>query len=161
MILLAPAYMFTPLLAGVVTCLVGGPSFETAGLRLPRGRFRWLAIAAAVPIVLVLVGAGIALAVPGVEFVPDANPLTGERIDVTETQPQDSEAAAGPELPGWPWNLLLTVVAALVFGATINAVLASGEEFGWRGVLRTELSPVGFWVLRRSSAYSGVSGTRR
>ncbi|SDR30564.1 CAAX protease self-immunity [Natronobacterium texcoconense] len=153
MLVLLPAYMFTPMLAGIVTCIAGGPSFEAAGLRFPHGRFRWLAVAAAVPILLVLVGTAIALAIPGVEFVPDANPLTGEGTEFAETQTQDGEAAAGPDLPGWPWNLLITIVAALVFGVTINAVLAFGEEFGWRGVLLTELAPFGFWG---ASAIIGV-----
>ncbi|APW97079.1 CAAX protease family protein [Halobiforma lacisalsi AJ5] len=144
MLALAPAYMFTPMLAGIATCIVGPPSFEAAGLRLPRGRFRWLAVAVAVPIVLVLLGTAISLGLPGVEFVPDANPLTGEGTQFA--QPQDGEATpAGPSLPGWPWNLLISIVAAVVFGVTINGVFAFGEEFGWRGVFLTELAPLGFW----------------
>ncbi|RQH00881.1 CPBP family intramembrane glutamic endopeptidase [Natrarchaeobius oligotrophus] len=148
MIVLAPAYMFTPFFAGVVTCVVGPPSFERAGLRVPWSRLRWLAVAAAAPIVLLLAGTALALAVPGVEFVPDANPLTGEG---TEFAPADEPA--GPSLPDWPLNLLVAIVAALIFGVTINAIFALGEEFGWRGVLLTELAPLGFW---KASAVIGV-----
>ncbi|GAB3678577.1 CPBP family intramembrane glutamic endopeptidase [Halopiger thermotolerans] len=149
MILLAPAYMFTPLLAGIVTCVSGALSFERAGLRLPRGRLRWLAVAAVVPLVLVLVGTALAVALPGTEFVPDANPLTGAGSSFEQPETAD----AGPSLPGWPLNLLLTIVVAVVTGATINAVFAFGEEFGWRGVLQTALAPLGFW---RASALVGL-----
>ncbi|EMA40903.1 CPBP family intramembrane glutamic endopeptidase [Halobiforma nitratireducens] len=151
MIALAPLYMFTPMLAGIATCIVGPPSFEAAGLRFPWNRLRWLAVAVVAPIVLVLLGTAVALGVPGVEFVPDANPLTGEGTEFA--QQSEQEAPAGPSLPGWPWNLLVTIAAAVVFGVTINAVLAFGEEFGWRGVLLTELAPLGFWG---ASAVIGV-----
>ncbi|RQG94637.1 CPBP family intramembrane glutamic endopeptidase [Natrarchaeobius chitinivorans] len=152
MIALAPAYMFTPMLAGILTCIVATPSFERAGLRFPWNEYRWLAVAAVAPIVLILIGTGLSILLPGVEFVPDANPLTGEG---TEFAPEggDADAPVGPSLPEWPLNLLITVVAALVFGATINAVFAFGEEFGWRGVLLTELAPLGFWG---ASAIIGV-----
>lgn len=156
MIALAPGYMFTPMLAGIATCIAGSPSFERAGLRFPWSRVRWLAVAAAVPIVLVLLGTGLALALPGVEFVPDANPLTGEGTEFADVQDQNGDAGdapAGPSLPGWPLNLLVALVAALVVGATINAAFAFGEEFGWRGVLLTELAPLGFWG---ASAVVGV-----
>ncbi|WP_253184615.1 CPBP family intramembrane glutamic endopeptidase [Natrialba sp. SSL1] len=151
MVALAPAYMFTPMLAGIATCIVGSPSFEAAGLRFPWQRLRWLAIAAIVPIALVLLGIAIALALPGVEFVPDANPFTGEGTEFAPADPADQPE--GPSLPDWPFNLLVTIVAALITGATINAVLAFGEEFGWRGVFLTELSPYGFWP---ASAAIGV-----
>ncbi|ELZ06646.1 CPBP family intramembrane glutamic endopeptidase [Natrialba aegyptia] len=150
MIAFAPAYMFTPMVAGIVTCLTGSPSFEQAGLRAPWGRLRWLAIAVAVPLVLILLGTGIALLLPEVSFVPDANPLTGEG---TEFAPTDAEQPAGPSLPDWPLNLLVTIVVAVVAGVTINAVLAFGEEFGWRGVFLTELAPYGFWP---ASAATGL-----
>ncbi|MEY7849282.1 lysostaphin resistance A-like protein [Natrarchaeobius sp. A-rgal3] len=140
MILLAPAYMFTPMFAGIVTCVVGGSSFERAGLRFPWNRVVWLGVAAAAPIVLILAGTAVSILLPGVEFVPDADPLTGAG---TEFAP--AEEPVGPSLPGWPFNLLLAIVLAIAVGATINAIFAFGEEFGWRGVLLTELAPLGFW----------------
>ena len=141
MIVLAPGYMFTPLLAGVVTCVVASKPVDRAGLRVPWDRLYWLPIAGVVPIALVLVGTAVALGEPGVEFVPDANPLGGEGTEFAG----QGEAAAGPELPGWPYNLLVTIVASLALGATINAAFALGEEFGWRGAFLTELAPLGFW----------------
>ncbi|NUB90097.1 CPBP family intramembrane metalloprotease [Haloterrigena sp. SYSU A121-1] len=142
MVVLAPLYMFTPMLAGIATCLVGPPSFERAGLRVGWGRLRWLAVAAVVPIALVLLGTALSLALPGVEFVPDANPLTGEGTDFAQTQGGEP---VGPSLPGWPLNLLATIAVAIGVGATLNVIFAFGEEFGWRGAFLTSLSPLGFW----------------
>ncbi|WP_394352362.1 CPBP family intramembrane glutamic endopeptidase [Natronolimnobius sp. AArcel1] len=145
LILLAPAYMFTPFFAGLATYIAAGKSFERAGLRFPWNRLQWLALAALIPIVLVLLGTGLALGLPGVEFVPDANPLTGEGTDFAQVpEGADGETPDGPSFD-WPLNLLVALVAALVVGATINAIFALGEEFGWRGVLLTELAPLGFW----------------
>lgn len=44
-------------------------------------------------------------------------------------------------------------VGALFAGATVNAVVALGEELGWRGLLQRELAPLGFW---RSSLVIGL-----
>ncbi|MDQ2050286.1 CPBP family intramembrane glutamic endopeptidase [Natronolimnohabitans sp. A-GB9] len=142
MLVLAPLYMFTPMLAGIVTCIVASPSFERAGLRVGWNRLSWLGIAAIVPIALILLGTALSVALPGVEFVPDANPLTGEGTDFAQVEEGEP---AGPSLPDWPLNLLVAIVAALVLGVTLNAVFAFGEEFGWRGVFLTILTPLGFW----------------
>jgi membrane protease YdiL (CAAX protease family) len=40
---------------------------------------------------------------------------------------------------------LMTAVQGVVFGTTINALAAFGEEMGWRGLLYTQLRPMGFW----------------
>jgi membrane protease YdiL (CAAX protease family) len=40
---------------------------------------------------------------------------------------------------------LMVVVQGIVAGTTINALAAFGEEMGWRGLLYTQLRPMGFW----------------
>jgi membrane protease YdiL (CAAX protease family) len=42
-------------------------------------------------------------------------------------------------------GFFLILLIGLVSGTTINAVLAFGEEMGWRGFLFKELKPLGFW----------------
>jgi membrane protease YdiL (CAAX protease family) len=49
-----------------------------------------------------------------------------------------------------PWGGL---TLALLAGATVWLPGALGEELGWRGLLRTELEPLGFW---RSSLVIGL-----
>lgn len=43
------------------------------------------------------------------------------------------------------WGFLLMTLQAFIAGTTINAILAFGEEMGWRGFLFKELKPIGFW----------------
>lgn len=122
---LASVYMFSPLVAGAVVCVVHGISFGSVGFRF--GRPRWLV--AAVLIALPLVGLTflIAIAVPGVGYNPAADPLPGL------------------SLPGGVLGVLAMFGLILAIGSTVNAVFAFGEEFGWRGYLLWELAPWGFW----------------
>ena len=40
---------------------------------------------------------------------------------------------------------LMVISQGIVAGTTINALAAFGEELGWRGLLYTNLRPMGFW----------------
>ncbi|WP_435064199.1 CPBP family intramembrane glutamic endopeptidase [Halobaculum sp. EA56] len=124
-IALAPAYMFSPMVAGLVVCLGTGVPLSDVGLRL--GRPRWLAVAAAAALPLVGATLLLAVAVPGVGFDPAVDPVPWL------------------DLPSGPAGVLATLLLALGLGATVNAVFALGEEFGWRGYLLWELAPLGFW----------------
>ncbi|WP_096391789.1 CPBP family intramembrane glutamic endopeptidase [Halopenitus persicus] len=124
-IALAPAYMFSPMLAGLVICLRRDIPLSAVGLRT--GRWRWLAVAAVVALPLVGLTLLIAVAVPGVGFDPAANPTPGLA------------------LPSGVLGVIATFGLVLGLGATVNAVFAFGEEFGWRGYLLWELAPLGFW----------------
>jgi membrane protease YdiL (CAAX protease family) len=124
-ITLAPVYMFSPMVAGLAVSLYTDIELSTVGLRW--GRLRWLATAAVVALPLIGLTLAFAIAVPGVDFDPNATPIPGL------------------DLPPGPLGVAVTVGLALVLGATINAVFAFGEEFGWRGYLLWELAPLGFW----------------
>lgn len=125
MVGLAPIYMFTPLGAAGVVMWRHETRPSTVGLRL--GRVRWLVIAAIVPVALALVALGLSLAVPAIGFDPGA------------------DLVPGLDLPGGIPGLLATFALAIGLGVTVNAALAFGEEFGWRGYLLWELAPLGFW----------------
>ncbi len=122
---LAPAYMFSPMIAGLAVCLRWKIPLSAVGLRI--GRLRWLAAALVVSLPLVGVTLALAVAVPGVGFDPSVDPLPG--ID----------------LPSGVVGVGVLFGLVLAIGGTINAVFAFGEEFGWRGYLLWELSPLGFW----------------
>lgn len=124
-ITIAPVYMFSPMVAGLIVCFSQDISVSTVGLR--RGRLRWLAVAAVVALPLIGLTLVFAVAVPGVAFDPTADPIPGL------------------ELPPGLLGVMVTVGLALVLGSTVNAIFAFGEEFGWRGYLLWELAPWGFW----------------
>jgi len=124
-IALAPAYMFSPLVAGLVVCLTRDVSLSTVGLRV--GRPRWLAAAVGCSVALVGLMLALALAVPGIGLETGVDPIRGV------------------DLPGGIAGLAAALALAVVLGATVNAVFAFGEEFGWRGYLLWELAPLGFW----------------
>lgn len=129
---LGMAYMFTPLLAGLVVCLLYGVSLWNVGLGL--GRRRWLAASVLVGLTLIGLTLAVSLAVPNIGFDP-----TG--------------ASSGPSGMA---GVLTALAATVAIGITINAVTAFGEEFGWRGYLLWELAPLGFW--KASVAIGAVWG---
>lgn len=124
-IALAPAYMFSPMVAGLAVCWRRDVPLSTVGLRV--GRPRWLAAAAVAALPLVGLTLALAVAAPGVGFDPSIDVVPG--------------VALPRGLPG----VLATFGLVLALGATVNAVFALGEEFGWRGYLLWELAPLGFW----------------
>jgi membrane protease YdiL (CAAX protease family) len=133
-IALAPAYMFSPLIAGLVVCLRWDIQLTAVGLRT--GRLRWIAVAAVSAIPFVGVTLLVAIAVPGISFDPAVDPVPGLHLP--------------PGLLG----VAATFGLVLALGSTINALFAFGEEFGWRGYLLWELAPWGFW---KASSAIGAS----
>lgn len=133
MITLAPVYMFTPLIAGIIVCLVYSVPLSTVGLTM--GRPRWLATAALLPISLIGLTLILSIAVPNIGFNPMADPVPGIGF------------------PSGISGIVAVFVLVLMTGATVNAIFAFGEEFGWRGYLLWELASLGFWKA------SGVIGT--
>jgi membrane protease YdiL (CAAX protease family) len=105
--------MFAPAAAALIMRLF----VSREGLRGsfgPLRRWRYLLIAVVLPIGLVLATVGISVAVGLGEF------------------------HTGTEKPFWFLLLVLLVV-----GTPVSAVLALGEEYGWRGYLLRELLPLG------------------
>jgi membrane protease YdiL (CAAX protease family) len=136
MLQLAPLYMFTPLLAAAVTVLTSDAGIDTLGVRL--GNPRWLLVSAVLPLVLAVLATGVAIAVPGIAFSPGATLLPGV------------------QLPSGIVGTLATIGVILVLGVTVNAVMAVGEEVGWRGYLLWELAPLGYG--RASLAIGAIWG---
>jgi membrane protease YdiL (CAAX protease family) len=112
---------------------------------------RWFLVAWLLPVVAALATVVASLLVPGVVYSPDMAGMF-ERFAASLTPEQlaemESQLAATPIHPLW-----IGVVQGLIAGITINAVVAFGEELGWRGLLQRELGHLGFW---RSSALIGV-----
>jgi CAAX protease family protein len=110
---LAPLGMFAPALAALLMRLL----VSREGLRGSLGplrRWRWSVLAVLVPIVIVAATIAVAIA-------------TGLAVfDLGGTRPM--------------WEVLMLL---LVVGAPVSALLAFGEEYGWRGYLLPRLLPLG------------------
>jgi len=66
-------------------------------------------------------------------------------------------AALSSVTPGLWGYLAVTVAASLLAGATVNGLFAFGAEYGWRGWLADELSPLGsFWANLGVGVPSGL-----
>lgn len=149
--LVAVLYMFGPALAAVTTQRVYGDRVrESLGISFRLNR--WFLVAWLLPIVIALVTLGVSIVLPGTTYAPDMGGLL-DRYE--EVLPADQLELIREQLESPPMNpLLLMLVQAVLAGATINAVVAFGEELGWRGFMLRELRFMSFWQM---SALIGVT----
>jgi membrane protease YdiL (CAAX protease family) len=150
---MAVLYMFMPAITAVITQrLIWKEPLRDLGLAMPR--WRWLAVAWLLPVLLVIVALGLTLAAPGVSLVTGFDQFIAKLAGmlppskVAEVHRQLDHTIL--EKPGV--LLFLSFAQVLVAGPTINAIAALGEELGWRGLLFRELNSIGFW---RSSLVIG------
>ena len=135
-------FMGAPAVAAITLLRVDRTSVR-AGTGLYRGRVRWIVLAWVAPVGLAAAMVGVGVALPGTAFVTDYSAFLLE-LGFTETDA--AETIADMEATGVPVVVLLSGFG-LVLGATVFALAAFGEELGWRGLLLTELAPLGFWRL--------------
>lgn len=96
----------------------------------------------AITVVTLLVALGLAgAAVPGAGTIVTTTEELAAQLDQIAGVPLPAETAAA--LPPVGVLVVLMLVQGIIAGATLNAVLAFGEEYGWRGVLAEELAPLG------------------
>ncbi len=122
-------------------------SFRRTSIRkgsgLYLGRIRWIVLAWVAPVGLTAAMIGVGLALPETSFTTEYSAFLLE-LGFTEAEAVDTIAEL--EATGVPVVVLLTGLG-LVLGGTLFALAAFGEELGWRGLLLTELAPLGFWKL--------------
>lgn len=135
-------FMWAPAVAAIVVERRRGESVR-AQCGLAVGRPGWVALAWVTPVALLAGTVAISTTFPGVSFTTDYGAFLLE----SGLSPEAAEEAIA-ELEAFPVPpVVLFVVQGLVVGLTINAVAALGEELGWRGLLLSELAPMGFWKL--------------
>ena len=141
-VLLPTAYMFGPAVGNAVARLATGQG--RADLMLSpdvTGHLRTYAAVWVAPAVLTLLGALVFFAV-----FPDA-------FDPSMRAYAESLAAAGATDLDPATLVLVQLAAALTVAPLLNALVAFGEEFGWRGYLLPVLLPLG---TRRAVLLHGV-----
>ena len=112
---------------------------------------RWLLVAWLLPLAMVPATIGVSLLLPSVEFSWELETMyqrLGALLSPEQLAKVREQVSDLPLHPFW-----LGLLQALVAGPTINALVASGEELGWRGFLHRELTPLGFW---KASATTGL-----
>jgi membrane protease YdiL (CAAX protease family) len=142
---LIPLMMFTPALAVLITMLA--LRFPARGERLrflgmwplrPAKRVIGLSVLALFgPTVLVALTLAVAALFGWVTL--DLVGLSGFSQNLAAAVPEGT-----PAPPAWT-VLIVQLITIPIAGATINALLAFGEEIGWRGFLVPALRPLGTW----------------
>jgi membrane protease YdiL (CAAX protease family) len=114
-----------------------------AGTGLFLGRVRWLVLAWLTPVGLTAAMVAVGVALPDTSF---ATEYAAFLLDLGFTETAAADTVADLAATGLPVVVVLTGLG-LALGATLFALAALGEELGWRGLLLTELAPLGFWRL--------------
>ena len=134
--LFGAAYMFLPLIVALVMQLIERSTKDTLGMLRFRPRWSWLVGALLVPVTLGL------CALVGMLFAEPVSMAESLRMQITaalgDTPEAEKALAEINKVPGWVMGVG-TIVSGLLAGATINAVAAFGEEYGWRYYLVSKL----------------------
>ncbi|WP_404435653.1 CPBP family intramembrane metalloprotease [Microbacterium aerolatum] len=142
---LVPVMMFTPTIAAIIVMLALRPVPKGQRLRFlgmwplrPAKRVVWMTIIGLfAPFVLVVASVFVAALCGWVQL--DLVNFSGFAQTLAATMPE------GTPMP----PAIIVIVSQLVMipfaAATVNAVVAFGEELGWRGFLVPALRPLGTW----------------
>lgn len=154
---LVPVMMFTPTIAAIIVMLALRPVPKEQRLRFlgmwplrPAKRVVWMTIIGLfAPFVLVVASVFVAALCGWVQL--DLVNFSGFAQTLAATMPE------GTPMP----PAIIVIVSQLVMipfaAATVNAVVAFGEELGWRGFLVPALRPLGTWpALLISGAIWGL-----
>jgi len=143
-IYMAILYMFIPMIMVIILQkFIYKDSLKILGINFKVNR--WWMIAWLLPLFLALLSFGISLIMPGVHYSSGmegfiarfSGSMTSEQLELFKTQ-----IASAPYL-----IFISTLIQGLIFGPTINAVAAFGEELGWRGFLLKQCSYMDFWKM--------------
>ena len=147
--LLATICMFFPMLTALVLQAIDKEKFNKAGLVNFKVSWPWL-VAWLLPVVIVFACILVNGLLPSVELQYNAEQLIDQQ-GIPEEQ-QELVRSQLSALPAWTM-LLSSVFSAMLAGITINAIVAFGEEYGWRCYLVDALCEVKFW---KAALFIGV-----
>lgn len=137
-------YMFGPTAAALIMQWLAREAVAGPLQVYFRSFNRWWIVAWLAPLVLAFAAMGASLLLPHVSF--DVQ-MPGMLEPLRERLTPEQFAQAQQQLKAIPPVVFLLILAAqgLLYGPTVNAVAAFGEELGWRGWLWRALAPLGFW----------------
>ncbi|MBN1375373.1 MAG: CPBP family intramembrane metalloprotease [Dehalococcoidia bacterium] len=143
LMLLAMAYMLVPMTAAIIVqkAIFREPLAKPLGISFHMNP--WFFVAWFLPVIIAFAVMGVSLLLPGISFTPD---MTGFFNSLQEVLTPEQITEAQQQLAGLATHpIWIGVLVALIAGTTFNAILAFGEELGWRGFLVKELGFMGFW----------------
>ena len=142
-------YMFFPMITALVLQAIDKEKFNHTGLVNFRIKWSWL-VAWMLPVVLVFLCILINGLMPGVSLQYNAEQLITQYHIPEEQQ----ELVRSQLMQISPMVMIgLTLVSGLTMGVSINAIVAFGEEYGWRNYLVGALKEVKFW---KASLFIGI-----
>ena len=149
LLVFSTVYMFFPMLTALVLQAINKEKFNQTGLVNFKIKWSWL-VAWLLPVVMVFICVLVNGLMPGVELTYNAEQLINQ-YHVPEDQQEMVREQMG-QLPAY-MMIISVVISGLITGATINAVAAFGEEFGWRNYLVGALREMKFW---KAALFIGV-----
>jgi membrane protease YdiL (CAAX protease family) len=124
----ASLYMLLPMIVAMVLQMINKEKLTSTGLLRFKIRWSWL-VAWILPVVIVLLTIFVNTLLPGCEF----------NTDMSAMVPTDSVPEGQKEMVSMlmtpAFLIVTTIISGLFAGATINALFAFGEEYGWRNYL--------------------------
>ncbi len=135
-------FMGGPAIAAITLLRIRRSSIRQ-GTGLSRGRLRWIVLAWVAPAGLTAVMIGVGAMLPETVVTADYSAFL---LELGLSEGEAAATIADLEATGVPVAVLLLGLG-LALGGTLFALAAFGEELGWRGLLLTELAPLGFWKL--------------
>lgn len=134
-------YMFFPMITALVLQKIDKEKFNHTGLVNFKFNWAWL-VAWLLPVVMVLLCILVNGLMPGVSLQYNAEQVINQ-YQVPEEQ-QELVREQMMRLPAW-LMMISTLFSGLLMGASINALFAFGEEYGWRNYLVNALRERKFW----------------
>ena len=128
----ASLYMLLPMIVAMVLQMINKEKLTSTNLLRFKIKWSWL-VAWMLPIVIVLLTIFVNALLPGCEFNTDMSAM----IPADSVPEEQKEMVSKLMTPSF--MILMTVISGLFAGATINALFAFGEEYGWRNYLVSAL----------------------
>lgn len=137
------AYMLIPALVAVFVQKIIYKEKLKENLRINFKINRWFVFGWILPVVLTFLTIGTALLIPGVAYSPGMEGMF-ERLKGSLTPEQIIQTKQQIAQIPYMLYIAIVVIEGMIAGITINAIIAFGEELGWRGFLLKEFKPLGF-----------------
>ena len=128
----ASLYMLLPMMVAIVMQKINKEKLSSTGLLRFKIKWSWL-VAWMLPVVIVLLTIFVNTLLPGCEFNTDMSAM----IPADSVPEEQKEMVSKLMTPAF--MIITTVISGLFAGATINALFAFGEEYGWRNYLVSAL----------------------